>query len=302
MTPINLNRLAYFAAVVDTGSFTGAAERLGITKAVVSQQVARLEAELKISLLVRTTRRVEPTEAGRRFHARCAMLLREAEDALLELAESQAIPTGLLRIAATNDFGTGVIAPLAARYLARYPDCEVELVLSDRRTDLIAEKIDVSIRVGWLTDSSLQARRIGAFRQILVASPDMLSSLAPDVPAQLASLPFIANSALAEPLQWRFTHEDLGQQTVRMRQVMVINATTAVLEAALANGGLTVLPDFVAEPYLRAGRLVHILPQWSLPVGGIHAVYPAARYRPPKVTAFVAMLVDTITTQMHAPA
>src|SRR3954462_3039619 len=109
---MNLNRLAYFAAVVDTGSFTRAAERLGITKAVVSQQVARLEHDLGVTLLVRTTRRVHPTEAGRMFHARCAVILREAGDAFDELAQSAAGPTGTLRIAAPHDYGTSVAVPV----------------------------------------------------------------------------------------------------------------------------------------------------------------------------------------------
>ena len=117
---INLNRLAYFAAVVDAASFTRAADRLGITKTVVSQQVARLEQELKTSLLVRTTRRVEPTEAGRLLHARCVMILREAENAFAELAQANAKPMGLLRIAAPNDYGTYTLAPLAAAFSKRF--------------------------------------------------------------------------------------------------------------------------------------------------------------------------------------
>ncbi len=294
MDAVNLNRFAYFAAVVDTGSFTKAADRLGITKAVVSQQVARLEAELKTSLLVRTTRRVEPTEAGRRLHARCVMILREAEDAVEELAEANAEPTGLLRIAAPNDYGTSTIAPLAAKFAARHSGCAVDLVLSDARADLIAGQFDLSIRVGWLDDSSLQARRIGSFRQLLVASPAFAASIDADAPDGLAALPFIANSALREPLVWHFTKGDFERHTVRMRPAITVNTTPAVQAAALVDGGLAVLPDFQAADAIAAGRLVHVLPEWTLPSGGIHAVYPAARFRPAKVTAFVAMLVEEI--------
>jgi len=294
MEPINLNRLAYFAAVVDTGSFTKAADRLGITKTVVSQQVAKLEAELKTSLLVRTTRRVEPTEAGRRLHARCVMILREAEDAVEELAEANTEPTGILRIAAPNDYGTSTIAPLAAKFAARHPGCAVDLVLSDARADLIAGQFDLSIRVGWLDDSSLQARRIGSFRQLLVASPAFAATIDADGPDGLALLPFIANSALREPLLWHFSKGDFERRAVRMRPVLTVNATPAVLAAALVDGGLAVLPDFQAADPIATGRLVQVLPQWTLPSGGIHAVYPAARFRPTKVTAFVAMLVEEI--------
>ncbi|MBR0554632.1 LysR family transcriptional regulator [Ciceribacter sp. L1K23] len=290
MEAMNLNRLAYFVAVVDAGSFTRAAERLGITKTVVSQQVARLEADLRTSLLLRTTRRVEPTEAGRLLHARSVIILREAEDAFGEIAEVTASPIGTLRIAAPNDFGTSTVAPLVAEFCRTYPACTVDLVLSDAKVDLITHHIDVSIRVGWLDDSSQQARRIGAFRQFLVAAPDFARTLSVDSPEDLDQQPFIANGALREPLVWHFSRTDFDRRTVRMRSAMTINTTPAVLAATLAGGGLSVLPDYlIAEP-LQRGTLVRILPDWSLPSGGIHAVYPAARFRPPKVTAFVAML------------
>ena len=288
MEAINLNRLAYFAAVVEAGSFTKAAERLGITKAVVSQQVARREADLRTSLLLRTTRRVEATEAGRLLHSRCVMILREAEDAFSELAHANTRPVGVLRIAAPNDYGTATIAPLAAEFCRRYPACSVDLMLSDARIDLIANHVDLSIRVGWLSDSSLQARRVGGFRQFLVASPDL--AVSPAQPEDLSALLFIANGALDNPLVWHFSNGDIEQRSVRMQRAMTINTTPAVLAATLAGGGLSVLPDFLAADHLRSGRLVHVLPSWSLPSGGIYTVYPAARFRPPKVTAFVAML------------
>jgi len=291
MEAVNLNRLAYFVAVVDAGSFTGAAERLGITKAVVSQQVARLERELKTTLLLRTTRRVEPTEAGRLLHSRGEMILREAEDAFGELAHSNAQPTGLLRISAPNDYGASTIAPLATAFLRRFPACTVDLVLSDAKIDLIAHQVDVSIRVGWLEDSSFQARRIGTFRQLLVAAPDLAETVAVSEPEALSGLPFVANGALREPLLWRFSRGDLEHRLVRMRAALAVNTTPAVLAATLAGGGLAVLPDFLVADHVASGRLVHILSLWDLPAGGIHAVYPNARFRPAKVAAFVSMLV-----------
>ncbi|MBR0834243.1 LysR family transcriptional regulator [Bradyrhizobium manausense] len=292
MESINLNRLAYFAAVVDAASFTQAADRLGITKTVVSQQVARLEQELKTSLLVRTTRRVEPTEAGRLLHARCVMILREAENAFAELAQTNTEPVGLLRIAAPNDYGSYTLAPITAAFSKKFPNCPVDLVLADSRIDLVASQIDLAIRVGWLDDSSLQARRIGNFRQLLVAAPGIVKKRAVTQPGNLPSLPFVANGALREPLQWQFTKNDFDRQTVRMTQALRINTTPAVLAATLAGAGLSVLPDFLVTNEIKNGRLVHILPAWTLPAGGIHAVYPAARFRPRKVTAFVEMLIE----------
>lgn len=290
MDTINLNRLAYFAAVVDTGSFTRAGERLGITKAVVSQQVARLEAELRTSLLSRTTRRVQPTEAGRLFHARCLMILREAEDAVGEVAQANAEPVGLLRVAAPTDYGASNIAPVAAEFVKAHPACTVDLLLSDTRLDPVAHQIDVAIRVGWLDDSTLQARRIGSFRQLLVACPEFAAAFPVGTPDDLPALPFIAHAGLRDPLNWHFAKGDFERRAIHMRQVLTINSTPGTLSAALAGGGLAVLPDYLAQPCLKQGALVHVLPEWSLPSGGIHAVYPAARFRPAKVTAFVSLL------------
>lgn len=291
MEAVNLNRLAYFAAVVDTGSFTRAAEQLGITKTVVSQQVAKLEAELKTALLMRTTRRVEPTEAGRLLHARSVSVLRQAEDAIGEVTRANAEPSGVLRVAAPNDYGTSRIAPLAAAFVRRHPACQVELILADTRIDPVASQIDLSIRVGWLDDSSLHARRVGRFRQCLVATPELARTLAIADPDDLARVPFVANGALREPLTWHFAKGDFERRTIHMRQALSINATPAVLAATLAGGGVSVLPDFLVADAIAAGTLIIVLPDWSLPAGGIHVVYPTARFRPSKVTAFVEMLV-----------
>ena len=290
MQAIRLNRLAYFSAVAETGSFTKAADRLGITKAVVSQQVSRLEAELGTSLLVRTTRRVEPTEAGRLLHARCVLIFSEVEEAVGEIAQTNAEPTGTLRITAPNDYGASTIAPVIAAFTRMYPACNVELQLSDTKVDLIADHFDLSIRVGWLDDSSYHARRIGTFRQLLVASSDLARDWTASVPEDLIGLPFIANASLKEPLVWRFTKDDFDPRTVRLRQNILTNSTPAALAAVLAGGGISVLPDFLTTGHLEGSRLVQLLPAWSLPAGGVYAVYPAARFRPPKVTAFVEML------------
>jgi DNA-binding transcriptional LysR family regulator len=287
---MNLNRLAYFAAVVDTGSFTRAAERLGITKAVVSQQVARLERDIGTTLLIRTTRRVHPTEAGRLFHARCVSILREAEDAFDALAQAAAEPTGTLRITAPNDYGTSAVVPVVTAFCARYPACQVELMMSDQTIDLVSGRMDMAIRVGWLADSSLQARRIGTFQQLLVCDASFAARITASKPEDLADLPFVANLALREPLLWQFSRGKL-ERRVRMQATISIDATPAVLAAVRLGSGLSVFPDFEVRDDLAAGRLVQVLPEWQLPAGGIYTVYPAARFRPPKVAAFVEMLI-----------
>ena len=289
----NLRRLAYFVSVVETGSFTAAAERLGITKAVVSQQVARLENEFRTSLLVRTTRKVQATEVGQAFYLRCALILREAEDAFDELAGSSAEPSGMLRLTAPLDYGVGIIVPAIAAFTSLYPACKVDAVLSDETLDIMSGNIELAIRVGWLAETSLQARKIGTFRQLLVAPPSMARQVSRlSRPEEIANLPFVANTALRDHLKWNFSVNEVERQEVTVRASIFLDATLAVREAVCNGAGLSVLPDYAVAADLVAGRLVHVLPQWHLPSGGIHAVFPAARFRPAKVRAFVDLLAD----------
>jgi DNA-binding transcriptional LysR family regulator len=289
----NLRRLAYFAAVVETGSFTAAADRLGITKAVVSQQVARLEREFRTSLLVRTTRKVQPTELGQAFYLRCALILREAGDAFDDLAATSVEPSGMLRLTAPFDYGVGVVVPAIAAFTRRYPECKVDAVLTDQTLDLMSGNIELAIRVGWLAETSLQARKIGSFRQLLVASPAMQAQVARLTgPQDIARLPFIANTALRDHLTWNFSLNESERQAVHVQASIFLDATLAVREAVCQGAGLSVLPDYAAANDLAAGRLIEVLPQWQLPSGGIHAVFPAARFRPAKVRAFVDLLAE----------
>lgn len=289
---VNLNRLAYFTAVVDAGSFTAAAERLGITKAVVSQQVAKLEEEVGATLLLRTTRRVHPTEAGRIFHARCVNILKEAEDAYDEIGQSTTEPTGTLRITAPIDYGISVVVPAIGEFSRRHRGCQVALTLSDQTMDIAAGDLDMAIRVGWLVDSGLQARRLQGFRQLLVAAPGFADQVRRLVrPEDIRELPFVANAALREPLEWRFSSVE-ETVPIRVQAAVTIDATLAVRVAVLKGLGLSILPDFLVRDDLEVGRLLHVLPGWRLPDGGVHAVFPAARYRPRKVTAFVEMLIQ----------
>jgi DNA-binding transcriptional LysR family regulator len=226
------------------------------------------------------------------LHLRSVAILREAGDAFSELAQVNAAPRGTLRVTAPNDYGTSVVAPVMATFVARHPACQVELVLSDAKIDLISHQIDLSIRVGWLEDSGARARRIGVFQQLLVATPALLRRFPTADPNDLTSWPFVANTALKEPLQWQFSRSARERRSVRTQATISVNATPAALAATLAGGGASILPDYLVAEELEAGRLVHVLPEWKLPAGGIHVVYPASRFRPPKVTAFVALLAE----------
>lgn len=283
----SLNRIVYFVAVVEAGSFTAAADRLGITKAVVSQQVARLEADFNIALLIRTTRRVRLTEAGESFYQRCIRILKEAENAFGELSESSGKPSGVLRLTAPYDYGIEVIVPALARFTTRYPDCKVEVSFSDQIQDINASQFDLSVRMGWLTESHLQGRKIGTFAQKLVASPALSAQFAGiNVPSELQSASLIANTALKEPTRLTFSR-GAEQQKVAIEASMLFNATLAVHRAVLAGGGIAVLPDYVVAGDIAEGRLFEVLPDWTLPAADIYIVYPTTSYRPAKVSAFV---------------
>ncbi|MDB5415845.1 MAG: LysR family transcriptional regulator [Rubritepida sp.] len=284
-----LNRLAYFVAVVDAGSFTAAATRLGVSKAVVSQQIARLEEALGATLIARTTRRSQPTAAGLVFHARCVDILRQADDAISELGDASRQPSGPLRITASFAFGTAVLAPFLSGFVRRYPAVTPELVLSDARVDMVEQRLDLAFRVGWLIQSGAVSRRLNRFEQVLVASPAVAMGAA--LPEDLAGLPWIANLALKSPLHWRFTHAGGTVRIIEPRPAMAMNSTLAVHGGVRAGAGISVLPDFLVAADLEAGRLVRLLPEWRLPAGGIHVVFPPGRFRPAQVRAFVDMLV-----------
>ena len=287
---LNLNRLVYFTTVVETGSFTAAADRLGVAKAVVSHQVGRLEGELGATLLQRTTRRVTATEEGRQFYDRAAIILREAEAAYGDIAQSAGRPTGTLRLTSSLDYGAKIVAPTIADYLRKYPKMKVEAIFDDAISNLVDEQIDLGIRIGWLADSSNQARRLGTLQQFVVAAPKLASGLPVDVSPKLAkTLPWVGNAQLRGIGQWLFSREGETVLT-ELNPVVTCNKTPAVQACVMAGIGLGIFPDFAVEDDIAAGRLVRVFAGWTLPSGGIHAVYPPARFRPAKVRAFVDLL------------
>ncbi|MGG7566805.1 LysR substrate-binding domain-containing protein [Rhodovulum sp. DZ06] len=290
---MKLDRLAHFHAVAGTGSFTAAAAQLGVTKAVVSAQVARLEEELGASLFLRTTRSVTLTEDGALLLDHAERILSEAAEAEEALQSRRGVPTGHLRITAPLDYGQSFLVPVLAEFRARHPACTVELDLSDSRFDLQSGDWDLAIRLGWLRDSSLKSRRVGGLKQALVACPALAAAQGtPRSPADLAPWPFVGNLALPDPARAEFSGPDGARARVRLSIVAGMTTTPAALAGALAGLGAAILPDFLVAAPLAAGRLVRLLPDWTLPEGGIFIVYPPARFRPPRVAAFTDLLVE----------
>lgn len=289
---VNLNRLAVFVAVVEAGSLSAAARRLGLAKTMVSAHIQRLEAEIGASLLLRSTRRQSLTDAGEAFYEAARGIVQDAQEAISAAAGDSAQPRGTLRVAAPIDFTANVVAPVAVQLRKLHPQLKVDLLAGDRLVDMLKEGVDVAIRAGRLADSSLQATRIGSFTEWLVASPLLFGgSAAPRQPQEIARLSFVALSVLPQPLSWTFTSASgRARRTLRFEAALSASTSQVVRAAVLAGGGLAVLPDYSVKADVAAGRLVKVLPEWSLPESGIYAVFPAARHRPQKVRAFLELL------------
>lgn len=286
MTPYE--ELAAFAAVVDAGSFTAAAQRLGQSKAAVSDQVRRLEARLGARLLNRTTRRVSVTEAGAACHAHCVRMRQEAE-AAARIAESlQTEPTGRLRVTAPQTFGPMHIAPALASFAARYPRLDIELSVATERADLIGGGLDLAIRAGTLPESRLVARRIGLTRRRLVAAPGYLAARgAPKTAADLTAHDTLVFRPLTPSAEWTIADPDGRMRRVPLRPRLLSDSGEALLEAARAGMGIAYAPDWMVHEALASGSLTAVLPDWSRAGAPIHAVHASAGQPPAKVRLFI---------------
>ncbi|SIT46418.1 Transcriptional regulator, LysR family [Paraburkholderia ribeironis] len=294
---VNLNRLAIFVAVVDAGSLTAAAARLGLAKTMVSTHMQRLEAEVGASLLVRTTRRLGVTEAGRAFYDASVKILRATEDALNALSGETAPVRGMLRVSSPIDYGALVVAPALVELRRTHPQLDVELLCSDQYVDLIAEGIDVAIRLGRLADSNYRAVKLGSFVKWIVASPAFVDTWGkPSTPADLPALPFCALTVLPRPLTLELRRADGETASVRCENALLANTADACRAATLAAGGFGLLTDFSVDGDVAAGRLIRLMPEWASAAAGIQAVFPPTSHPPAKVRA----LIDTLRKRLAA--
>lgn len=296
---LNLNRIAVFVAVAEHRSFTAAAEALQLGKTVVSQHVSRLEAELKTQLLVRSTRRLSLTEAGRHFHTAGAAMLRQAEEAVAALTRGQSMPVGRLRITATQDFANTVVARAVGRFTTSHPEVRVEIVATDEVRDLVGEGLDLAVRVGWLRDSGLRAVRLGGAEQLLLASPAYLARAGrPARPEDLRPHRAIVLTLLEQPARWTFSGPGGRTRTVTLDEHIATNSASAI-RALLHEGlGLAVLPAHMVAEDLARGTLVRVLPRHRLPEVGVHVVHP---YQPRLIPLRVRLFIDCLRAVLASP-
>lgn len=289
-----LTSMAAFVKAVDTGSFAAAAGSLGISPQMVAKHVTFLEGRLGARLLARTTRRQSLTEIGRAYYERCKVVLAEVEAADSLAHEARIAPRGVLRVNAPVTFGTHGLVPLVTRYLQRYPEVEIDLVLSDRFVDLIEDGFEVVVRTGPLTDSSLMAKALSPFRLVACASPAYLSEHGTPVkPNDLKGhecLSVVSWPGL-KAAEWHFSQDGRAFE-VQVQSRLRVNTATALLSAALSNFGIILIGEQLVREALAQGRLVRVLPDFETPSRPMHLIFLADRRPTPKLRTFIDAVVE----------
>jgi DNA-binding transcriptional LysR family regulator len=300
--PIDLQDVTAFLAVVDTGSFTAAARRLAVAKSNVSRRVARLEQQLGARLLERTTRRQRLTEVGETYHAHVTGAMHQLAEAARSVSQIQGEPRGRLRISAPADWNE-TMGRLVAEFSARYPHLQVEVDLTQRRVDLVAEGFDVALRAGKLEDSSLIARSVGEGSTHLYASPAYLERRGePHDPAGLRDHAFVLFRGRQGELRVSLHGPDGAHEEVVVSGVISALDFGFVRHALLHGAGIGLLPDSLGADDLEAGRLRLVLPRCSLGRSPFHVVYPSTRYLSPKVRVFVDFCAGWVGAELQRSA
>jgi DNA-binding transcriptional LysR family regulator len=298
-----LGAMRTFRAVVEAGGFSAAARRLGLSKAAVSKQVAELEAHFGTALLQRTTRRLNATDAGRRYFENCVRLLDELSDVEAEVRSTQAEPSGRLRISAPVNFGNAVLSPVICALAQRYPRLEIQVELNDRFVDLIEEGFDAALRIRTsLPDSSLIARKLGEITRSVVAAPSYLKKMGtPKTPEELKNHNCLIYTLSTAPFDWKFTagNKTAGNKSVSVRVNGGIQSNNGqfLLSFLYAGVGIAFLPDFTVGEDIRHGKLKRILENYPVEPHDLYVVYPANRHQSPKLRAFMDMATQHLSGQ-----
>jgi len=302
-----------FIRIVETGSFSKASVDLGVTQPTATKHVAAVEARLGARLLNRNTRGVSATEIGALYYEKCKTIQRELEEADNLASLLQARVGGQLRVSTSVSFGRRVLTPLVLAFMRQHPDISIDLSFDDRYVNLVEQGIDVAIRMGKLSDSSLGARYLGTNPWVLVASPAYLKQHpAPRRPAEVAQHPCLIYSSVQGDERWHFSGHGVGRggseaeprrdESVPVRGPLRTNNLSVVLEAAQGGMGLAILPWYVAHGAVSAGAVQPLLTDFILPVQEMHAVFPSPKLVPSKVSSFIGFLQERFTPEWWTAA
>lgn len=279
-----------FADVAASGSFTASAERLEMSRAMVTRYVAEMEQWLGARLLQRTTRRVTLTDAGEQALRRCLQMLALVAEVEDEVAPADGKLRGQLRLTSSMSFGHAHLAAGLAAFLAGHPQLKIDLNVGDAALNLVEARIDLAIRISSEPDPALIARPLAVCDSVLVASPGYLASAGtPQTPSELAGHRCLGHSNVGRS-SWRLQRGDT-QETVHVSTRFTANDATVLLHAALAGGGISLQPTYLASALLQDGRLQQVLPEWQPPAMTIYALYPSRRHLSPAVRALLDFLL-----------
>lgn len=290
---IDLNEVAVYIKVVQTGSFSQAAKQLGMPNSTVSFKISSLEKRLAMTLIQRTTRKLNITPAGQAYYKRCVQGLKEIQAAEQEIATIQGEPQGLLRITAPIELGSSVLPDLISEYTKKFPKVRVELILAGRHVDLLAENVDLAIRAGELKDSSLIAKKIGSVYFAPLASPKYLKANGmPSHPRDLKHHQCLQFTLLGDD-EWKLVSSK-GSLTVSLSPKVAVDDLAMLKLLALKGDGIALLPTHLCYGDVQSGKLVRILPEWRTALTSVHFVYPSQRYVTPKLSSFIEMATGTL--------
>lgn len=292
----NLNSLRVFARVVETRSFTEAGKQLALTASAVSKSISKLEKELGVRLLQRTTRSVGPTEEGQAFYTHCRQILADIQSAENHLGQSTESPHGTLHLHFPIGFGQHVIMPALPEFLARYPDLIANVELSDRTVDMIYEGIDATLHIGELSDSRLISRKVCELNFVVCASPSYLERHGvPTSPDDLAHHHCIAYRQMhtGRYREWPF-HKDGRIIHKAFSGRLNVNNSESLLNATIAGMGIAMVSTFLANKAVKSGQLQVLLEDYACPGTPVSIVYPVSRYLAPKTRAFIDYIVELL--------
>jgi DNA-binding transcriptional LysR family regulator len=294
---MDLNDIVVFTKVVETKSFTGAADVLGLPKSTVSRKLAQLEERLGVRLVQRTTRKLALTEIGEAYYERCARIVSDVALAEQLVTDMQATPRGRLRITTTVDFASRFLGEIIAEFLGQHADINVELEASDRVVDLIEDGFDLAVRFGPMTESTLIARKLCSIQLVLCASPEYLARRGtPTSIDELDEHDHVLFTPSSRNQTWTLSNGEATYEFGRPAR-LASNNLGSIVDVAKAGGGVTLISDFMIIDEVKTGRLVQVLPQWKARPTEVHVVYPARQNLPPRLTLFI----DHLSKALNPP-